>query len=205
VRKLRKDPDNFVPSEPAHLIGPAQKVATNFLMRAKSYRKKGRCQKPHVFYGPSGVGKSKIVDMAVKILIQDPANYSKVPGADIGKSIIEAWIRDGQLKAMFPGLIVKHIDEVDKCSNEAKNLFLTYLEAIPKGWVILATTNATPDPKDAFWSRWIPHHVDRPTDSEIENFLHHVMELPLSEAKRITVDCKGNVRSAYNMAAEWLA
>jgi len=204
--RTRKD---FTPTDPDHLFGPANLLAKKMVNMAtkikagfKPGNKSTEKSKPILLYGPSGTGKSRIADMMVEKLITERVNLLKINGKNVNKEDVEDWFREAQTGSIFPGLVVKHIGEVDAASPDAKLLLLSFLEEIPSHWVILATTNVEISKADRFWSRWLSFHVPSPTeDIVVEQLI--VLGINAQDARTIASECNGNLRSIIHEAAKY--
>jgi len=136
--------------------------------------------------------------MFCRALTNQDHNITEVAGATLTKEIVAGWVKDQFYRQV--GFRIIHIDEINLCSNEAKNLFLSLLNYVPNDWVFIATTNAKPTP-NAFWSRWSCYQVDPPTKREIEVWLETIIKLPGVKARSIARTCGQNVRWAQKAAA----
>jgi len=201
VDQLLDDPDGFKPTAPHHLIGPAIKIAANILKIGQDLLNYGKGPRTILLHGPTGAGKTCIANMFSKVMTSKDSALSVIDGAILTKQTVTDWKQ--QMYYCQSTFQVIHIDEVNFCSQESKNLFLSLFNEVPKKWVFIATTNATPD-DSPFWTRWNCYSVQPPTIEEIKTWLETVVRLPSFKADQISKACYRSVRLAQKLAADYI-
>ena len=97
--------------------------------------------------GPAGVGKSTIARLVANTLGADPAcDVEHVPAGRCTAEKVRAVEAEFAHTTLFgSGWRVVIVEEVDKISAQAANLWLTLLETMPGRRAVIFTSNAKPD------------------------------------------------------------
>jgi hypothetical protein len=100
---------------------------------------------------------------------------------------------------------VKVVNELDRCSREAQDLLLTYLDRLPPGRAFLGTSNLQLDLlTERFQTRFQAIKLLPPTTEELATFLAARWPVPVSTATQIAVGSGGCVRAALADLESWL-
>jgi AAA+ superfamily predicted ATPase len=185
------------------LIGPAKRIEA--AMHRKLQRPDFRQSGPHklLFYGPPGTGKSVLAhSMAMEI---DPAgrNTLKVNGKEVTVDVVRGWRNTMHTQPLDRGCWVTLIDELDLASNDAQNLMLSWLDAMPWFSVVLATSNQEIGSlQERLHTRFQAIEFGVPSAADIYAGLVGY-GIPEAPARQIAEGCDGNVRSAEMDATSW--
>lgn len=168
--------------------------------------------------GDPGVGKTAVLDLLAQEITGTPYAIEHVNGQSLSVDLVRQWRERGPYGNLFAAWTVKRIDEIDAASSSAIAEMLSFLDYLPKGLVVLASTNefsklrmAT---KGRLESRFHRFHVDAPSVEETTAHLVKTYKVPKSVAQQIargavpegclvTAGC--NVRAAVRDAEAFLA
>ena len=96
--------------------------------------------------GPAGVGKSTVARLVAKTLGADPCHVDLIPAGKCSADRVREVEESLSHTAMFgSGWKVAIVEEVDKVSPQAVNLWLTLLETMPHKCCVVFTSNTKPD------------------------------------------------------------
>ena len=96
--------------------------------------------------GPAGVGKSTVARLVAKTLGADPCHVDLIPAGKCTAERVREVEQTLSHTAMFgSGWKVAIVEEVDKVSPQAVNLWLTLLETMPSKCCVIFTSNTKPD------------------------------------------------------------
>jgi hypothetical protein len=98
---------------------------------------------------------------------------------------------------LFSPWSVRIINELDRCSRDAQDLLLTYLDKLPDGRAVIGTSNLQLDLlTERFQTRFQAIKLLPPTTEELAEFLSRRWIIPSAVAMRIAVGSGGCVRAA---------
>ncbi len=107
--------------------------------------------------------------------------------------------------SLFGNWSVKVVNELDRCSREAQDLLLTYLDRLPPGRAFLGTSNLQLDLlTERFQTRFQAIKLLPPTTEELASFLTARWPVPAATAAQIAVGSGGCVRAALADLESWL-
>lgn len=167
-------PTDYFPQKIDDFYGPARDVAKRVANSAALCKQSG-APAAHLFVGPSGSGKTSLALFAFDEFAVVKWNRSEIFGVDISVDRVREMAFDMRLSNVFGGFRGYLLDEVDRCTSDARNRLLQILgdRIQPRSTVILATSNLSLEEIDAmekckdargrFSSRWQVHQVDAPT------------------------------------------
>lgn len=168
------------------LIGPAASV-----LGAARELARQRDRLSILAEGNPGVGKSHLLDMLALELTKSPFAIERVNGQSLGIELVRDWRERAGYGNLFSDWTVKRIDELDEASASAANELLTYLDYLPAGHAILATSNnyakLRANSKGRLETRFVRFHVGAPSLDEAIAFLRRYKHLPAPIAKSIAL------------------
>lgn len=195
------------------LIGPAAAV-----LAASRVLLSRRDRAAILLDGDPGVGKTAALDALALELTGTSHAIEHVNGQSLSVDLVRQWRDRGLYGNLFSSSTVKRIDEIDAASSSAISEMLSFLDYLPKGLIVLASTNefsklrmAT---KGRLESRFHRFHVDAPSVDQTTAHLVKALKVPKTIAQQIargtvpegclvTAGC--NMRAALRDAEAYLA
>ena len=168
--------------------------------------------------GDPGVGKTAVLDLLAQDITGTPYAIEHVNGQSLSVDLVRQWRERGPYGNLFAAWTVKRIDEIDAASSSAIAEMLSFLDYLPKGLLVMASTNEFSKLRSAtkgrLESRFHRFHVDAPSVEETTALLIRDLKVPKSIAQQIargtvpegcliTAGC--NVRAAIRDAEAFLA
>lgn len=168
--------------------------------------------------GDPGVGKTAVLDLLAQDITGTPYAIEHVNGQSLSVDIVRQWRERGPYGNLFAAWTVKRIDEIDAASSSAIAEMLSFLDYLPKGLLVMASTNEFAKLRSAtkgrLESRFHRFHVDAPSVEETTALLIRDLKVPKSIAQQIargtvpegcliTAGC--NVRASIRDAEAFLA
>ena len=118
---------------------------------------------------------------------------------------VEEWMRSLAYGSLFSRWSVRIVNELDRCSREAQDLLLTYLDRLPPGRALLGTSNLQLDLlTERFQTRFQAVKLLPPETEELADFLIGHWSVPRQTALQIAVGSCGCVRAALADLESWL-
>ncbi len=129
--------------------------------------------------------------------------------ADVTQQVAEAEARvelsEVELAIRQRNFEQKVVNELDRCSREAQDLLLTYLDRLPPGRAFLGTSNLQLDLlTERFQTRFQAIKLMPPTTGELAELLCRHWPVPGQTAVQIAVGSGGCVRAALADLESWL-
>ncbi|MBN8459407.1 MAG: AAA family ATPase [Verrucomicrobia bacterium] len=121
-------PTCFVPSCPADFVGQAGKVAEVLLRKAERLRMHPDQPLRLLVSGAPGIGKTSLVNLIARTLASHPAAIEEVSGLEVRLDLAREWTRSLAHSTLFGPWSVKVVNELDRCSKDAQDMLLTYLD-----------------------------------------------------------------------------
>lgn len=204
-RKPVVAPTCFVPACPADFVGQAGKVA-DVLMR-KAERLKAQPDQPFklLISGAPGIGKTSMVNLIARTLVSHPTAIEDVNGKEVGLELAREWTRSLAYGSLFGSWSVKVVNELDRCSKDAQDMLLTYLDRMKPGHAFLGTTNLNLSSlTERFQTRFQSVRLQPPENEVLAAFLARRWRAPIATTRMIAAGAAGNVRAAMADLEMWL-
>jgi hypothetical protein len=126
-------------------------------------------------------------------------------GREVTVDLVREWMRQLAYGSLFSAWSVKIVNELDRCSREAQDLLLTYLDRLPPGRAFLGTSNLQLDLlTERFQTRFQAIKLMPPTTGELAELLCRHWPVPGQTAVQIAVGSGGCVRAALADLESWL-
>ncbi|MDF1853411.1 MAG: ATP-binding protein [Verrucomicrobiales bacterium] len=198
---------NWKPASPDDLIGQARRVAEAQVTKAQRL---AGADPPNgsmklLLYGPPGVGKTSVVEMVARQLTGSPLAIEDFNGREVTVEVVREWMRGLAYGSLFSRWSVRIVNELDRCSKEAQDLLLTYLDRLPPGRALLGTSNLQLDLlTERFQTRFQAVKLLPPDTEELAAFLAARWSVPKQTALQIAEGSGGCVRAALADLESWL-
>lgn len=189
-------PSAFKPTKASQFIGAAAKVAALMTAKTARLREADEGTLKVLFYGPPGVGKTELAWLTAHRLAGHHLGIEHVNGKEVTLETVRRWMDELHTGSLFGDWQVKVVDELDRCSRDAQDLLLTYLDRLPATRAFIGTSNLQLDLlQERFQTRLQQFKIENPTSDEIAGLLLD-FGLTVEEAKQVAVGSGGNVRAA---------
>lgn len=198
---------NWKPASPDDLIGQAKRVAKAQVTKARrlAATDPANGSMKLLLYGPPGVGKTSVVEMVARQLTGSPLAIEEFNGREVTVEVVREWMRGLAYGSLFSRWSVRIVNELDRCSKEAQDLLLTYLDRLPPGRALLGTSNLQLDLlTERFQTRFQAVKLLPPETEELAAFLAARWSVPKQTAVQIAVGSGGCVRAALADLESWL-
>jgi putative ATPase len=197
VLKTMGPPLAWRPQRPEEILGPAGSVARKLIAKAEVAKANGRTPLKVLLYGPPGVGKTTIAEMLAGSLSDSHWSIEEANGKLVTIETVKGWMRDLHYGSLYSEWTVKLVNELDRCSRDAQDLLLSYLDKLPPGRAFIGTSNLNlGELTERFQTRFQAIKLLSPDSDEIRDFLMGRWGVSEDVAARIAVGCGGNVRAA---------
>ena len=204
-RKPPVPPTCFVPSCPADFVGQAGKVAEVLLRKAERLKANSNQPLKLLISGAPGIGKTSLVNLIARTLANHPAAIEDVNGREVGLDVAREWTRSLAYASMFGPWSIKVVNELDRCSKDAQDMLLTYLDRMRPGHAFLGTTNLDlTSLTERFQTRFQSVRLQPPEIESLAAFLARRWGAPISITRQIAEGAKGNVRAAMADLELWI-
>jgi len=204
-RKPPVPPTCFVPSCPADFVGQAGKVAEVLLRKAERLRLNPNQPLKLLISGAPGIGKTSLVNLIARTLANHPAAIEDVNGREVGLDVAREWTRSLAYASMFGPWSIKVVNELDRCSKDAQDMLLTYLDRMRPGHAFLGTTNLDLSSlTERFQTRFQSVRLQPPENEILAAFLARRWGAPITITRQIAEGAKGNVRAAMADLEMWM-
>ena len=197
LKPASPSPMNWRPQTAEDLIGQAGAVARAQCRKAGRLTADAAATMKLLLYGPPGVGKTSVVELVALQLAGTPLAIEDYNGREVTVDLVREWMRQLAYGSLFSSWSVKIVNELDRCSREAQDLLLTYLDRLPPGRAFLGTSNLQLDLlTERFQTRFQAIKLLPPTTEELAAFLSAHWAVPSITANQIAVGSGGCVRAA---------
>ena len=198
-------PTCFVPSCPADFVGQAGKVAEVLLRKAERLRTNPDQPLKLLITGAPGIGKTSLVNMIARTLTSHPVAIEDVNGKEVGLELAREWTRSLAYGSIFGSWSVKVVNELDRCSKDAQDMLLTYLDRMKPGHAFLGTTNLDLGSlTERFQTRFQSVRLQPPENEVLAAFLAGRWRVPITITRQIAEGSQGNVRAALADLEMWM-
>ena len=192
-----QSPMNWRPRTAEDLIGQARRVALAQAGKAKRLANNPSATMKLLLYGPPGVGKTSVVELVALQLAGTPLSIEDYNGREVTVDLVREWMKQLPYGSLFSAWSVKIVNELDRCSREAQDLLLTYLDRLPPGRAFLGTSNLQLDLlTERFQTRFQAIKLLPPATEELAEFFAARWAVPQVTANQIAVGSGGCVRAA---------
>jgi replication-associated recombination protein RarA len=186
-------------------VGQAGKVAAVLLRKAERLRANPDQPLKLLISGAPGIGKTSLVNLIARTLAQHPAAIEDVNGREVGLDLARDWTRHLGYGSIFGSWSIKVVNELDRCSKDAQDLLLTYLDRMKPGQAFLGTTNLDLGSlTERFQTRFQSVRLQAPENEVLAAFLARRWSAPINITRQIAEGSQGNVRAALADLEMWL-
>ncbi len=204
-KQAQVPPTCFVPSCPADFVGQAGKVAEVLLRKAERLRTNPDQPIKLLITGAPGIGKTCLVNLIARTLASHPVAIEDVNGKEVGLELAREWTRSLAYGSIFGSWSVKVVNELDRCSKDAQDMLLTYLDRMKPGHAFLGTTNLDLGSlTERFQTRFQSVRLKPPENEVLAAFLARRWGAPIAITRQIAEGSKGNVRAALADLEMWI-
>ena len=201
----KPSPMNWRPQTAEALIGQARAVCAAQVAKARRLRDTRTAACKLLLYGPPGVGKTTVAEMVARELTGTALGVESYNGKEVTVDAVRGWMETLPYGSLFSNWSVKIINELDRCSRDAQDILLTYLDKLPPGKALIGTSNLQLDLlTERFHTRFQSIKLTAPGTEEIADFLRAHWKVPRDVALRIAVGSGGCVRAAMADLETWL-
>ncbi len=198
-------PMNWRPIGSEDLIGQAREVCVAQVAKARRLRDSRTAACKLLLYGPPGVGKTTVAELVARELTGTPLGVESFNGKEVTVDAVREWMQILPYGSLFSIWSVKIINELDRCSKDAQDILLSYLDRLPPGKALIGTSNLQLDLlTERFQTRFQSIKIATPTTEEIAEFLCAHWRVPRDVAARVAVGSGGCVRAALADLETWL-
>lgn len=198
-------PMNWRPQIADDLIGQARRVAAVQVTKAQRLASAPTATVKLLLYGPPGVGKTSVVELIAHELTGSALSVENYNGREVTVDVVREWMRALPYGSLFSHWSVRIVNELDRCSREAQDLLLTYLDRLPPGRAFLGTSNLQLDLlTERFQTRFQAIKLLPPSTEELAAFMRERWSVPSATAMQIAVGSGGCVRAALADLESWL-
>ena len=193
------------PTGPGDLCGPAAAVAARLVAKASKLRADPAVPVKLLLYGPPGVGKTSVADMVADELSGSRFAIEEYNGKLVTVEVVKQWMGSLGACSLFGVYSVRIINEMDRCSRDAQDLLLSYLDRLPPGRAVIGTSNLQLDLlTERFQTRFQSIKLAAPSTEEIAAMLRRHWPVDNATSLRIAVGSGGCVRAALADLETWL-
>ncbi len=158
-----------------------------------------------LLHGPPGVGKTTIADMVAEALAGTRFAVEETNGKLVTVETVKQWMGGLGNGWLLGAYSVRIINEMDRCTRDAQDLMLAYLDRLPPGRAVIGTSNLRLDMlTERFQTRFQSIRLAAPSTEEIAALLRRRWPVDEATSLRIAVGSGGCVRAALADLETWL-
>ena len=156
-----------------------------------------------LFTGPPGVAKTDLARALALVIAEHPLNVEFRMGTQINVEVVREWLRSAAYRPLYGRFQVKIMDELDTVPTTAITELRQYLDALPPGMVLFATTNKPVQQlAEPLQTRFMVYKFHGVQTGQVAEFLQtRFPEIPAAVLTDIATQTGGNVRAALTDAA----
>ena len=193
------------PTGPGDLCGPAARVARSLVAKAQALHARPSVPVKLLLIGPPGVGKTSIADMVAGTLAGTRLAVEEHHGKLVTIETVRGWMAGLGTGSLFGVYTVKVINEMDRCSRDAQDLLLGYLDRLPPWRAVIGTSNLQLELlTERFQTRFQSVRIAAPSTEETAAFLGSHWDVDEATALRIAVGSGGCIRAALADLETWM-
>jgi replication-associated recombination protein RarA len=179
------------------LIGQPGEVGRKLLAKAGRLKASRDGNLKLLLIGPPGIGKTSIVDLLARELGGTPWAVEEANGKSVTIETVKHWMVQLPYGCLYSDWSIKLVNELDRCSRDAQDLMLSYLDKLPPGRAFMGTSNLDLNQlTERLQTRFQVVRLKAPDSEEIAAFLKRHWDAPEAVINMIAVGCGGNVRAA---------
>ena len=198
-------PTSFIPNCASDFVGPAKNVAEKLMRKVERLKACPDQPLKLLISGPPGIGKTSLVNLIARALTTHPCSVEDVNGRYLSLDLVRQWTNNLAFMPMFDPWTVKVVNELDRCSKDAQDMLLTYLDRMKPGHAFLGTTNLdVASLTERFQTRFQPVRLQPPENEVLAAFLARRWAAPITITRQIAEGAKGNVRAAMADLEMWM-
>lgn len=146
-----------------------------------------------------------LVNLIARTLACHPVAIEDVNGKEVGLELAREWTRSLAFGSLFGSWSVKVVNELDRCSKDAQDMLLTYLDRMKPGHAFLGTTNLDLGSlTERFQTRFQSVRLQPPENEVLAAFLARRWAAPIATTRMIAAGAAGNVRAAMADLEMWV-
>ncbi len=189
--------DNVIEMRNGNLTG-ARAIALHIEKMVRVSKKNGKTPVKVLLNGKPGLGKSLIAQYLQYLVGCDKWSTIKLNGTQVKIEVIEDIAGNLHYKNLFGDYRMLWIDEADEIPRVAQVRFLTLLDDLPSGVVVICTSNCQlKDFENRFQTRFQVFELAPPPSEDIEKLIIRIApDITGKDAKDIATYAAGNVRQA---------
>jgi hypothetical protein len=130
------------------------------------------------------------VNLIARTLVSHPVAIEDVNGKEVGLELAREWTRSLAYGSIFGTWSVKIVNELDRCSKDAQDMLLTYLDL----------SSLT----ERFQTRFQSVRLQPPENEALAAFLARWWAVPIATTRMIATGAAGNVRAAMADLEMWM-
>ena len=134
-----------------------------------------------------------------------PVAVGDVNGKEVGLEVARERTRSLGYGSLVVSRPIKVVNELDRCSKDAQDLLLTYLDRMKPGQAFLGTTNLDLGSlTERFQTRFQSVRLQAPENEVLAAFLMRRWSAPITITRQIAEGSQGNVRAALADLEMWM-
>jgi len=189
--------ENVIERQTGNLTG-ARAIALHVEKMMRVSKMNGNAPVKVLFNGKPGLGKSLLAQYTQHLAGCDKWSTIKLNGTQVKIEVIEDIARTLHYKSLFSEYRMLWIDEADEIPRVAQVRFLTLLDDLPDGVVVVCTSNCQlKDFENRFQTRFQVFELAPPPAEDIEQLILRIVPgIAPKDARDIATFACGNVRQA---------